>query len=201
MPKVSQAHLDSRRDQILSAARSCFNEKGFHRTTMKDIMAASQLSAGAVYNYFNSKEDIIVAMAEKIVGGDAEFSDPPQVELADNSLAGIFTTLFVPVLEDPGQVHAACLNFDLVSEASRNERIAACGPGLMQTSIEPLAALIAQGQEAGAIDKNLNRPLLARILVALYFGLVMQKVIEPDLDIKDLVEILAALDKPGEEPL
>ena len=66
MPKVPQAHLDRRRDQILTAARACFNDKGFHRTTMKDITAASRLSAGAVYNYFKSKEDIIVALAEKI---------------------------------------------------------------------------------------------------------------------------------------
>ena len=94
MPKVPQAHLDMRRDQILVAARSCFFKKGFHQTTMKDIMGTAKLSAGAVYNYFKSKEDIIVAMAEKVVERNPDFIDLPHPEIADLSLADIFATLF-----------------------------------------------------------------------------------------------------------
>ena len=192
MPKVSEAHMAQRREQILSAARSCFTDKGFHQTTMKDIMAAAQLSAGAVYNYFESKEDIIVAMAEKVVEEDPDFVDPPHPEIADKSLQGIFRALFLPVLNDPAQVRAACLNFDLVSEATRNGRIGACGPRLMRATIEPLAALVAQGQGAGAISQDLDAESLVRILVALYFGLVMQKVLEADLDIDALAGVFSS---------
>ncbi len=63
MPKVSEEHLEQRRRQILDAARRCFARKGFHQSSMQDVFAASGLSAGAVYRYFKSKDDIVRAIA------------------------------------------------------------------------------------------------------------------------------------------
>ena len=59
MPKVTQAHLEARRQQILDAAFGCFARQGFHQTTMQDICREAELSPGAVYRYFDSKEAII----------------------------------------------------------------------------------------------------------------------------------------------
>src|SRR3954469_21945833 len=69
MPRVSDDHLERRRQQILDAARRCFVRKGFHRTSMQDVFAESGLSAGAVYRYFKSKNEIIHAIATDKVGG------------------------------------------------------------------------------------------------------------------------------------
>jgi AcrR family transcriptional regulator len=65
MPKVSQAHLDARRQQILDAARARFASHGFARTSMADIVTESGLSNGAIYRYFTSKDDIVVAVCEQ----------------------------------------------------------------------------------------------------------------------------------------
>ena len=65
MPKVSQAHLDARRQQILDAARRRFASHGFARTSIADIVDESGLSNGAIYRYFTSKDDIIVAVCEQ----------------------------------------------------------------------------------------------------------------------------------------
>jgi TetR/AcrR family transcriptional regulator, transcriptional repressor of aconitase len=65
VPKVSEEHLERRREQILQAAQSCFGRKGFHETSMQDVFAESGLSAGAVYRYFKSKDGIIKAIAER----------------------------------------------------------------------------------------------------------------------------------------
>lgn len=62
MPRVSEEHLERRRQQILDAAQLCFARKGFHETSMQDVFAESGLSAGAVYRYFTSKNDIIAAL-------------------------------------------------------------------------------------------------------------------------------------------
>src|SRR5512143_3703890 len=61
MPKVTEAHSAARRQQIIDAAYRCFARKGFHQATMRDIYTEAGLSAGAVYHYFKSKEDIIQA--------------------------------------------------------------------------------------------------------------------------------------------
>ena len=80
MPKVSDAHRESRREQILIAAWKCFSRNGFHSTSMADVIAEAGLSAGAVYLYFRSKDDIIVAVATQVFGGIEgrllQFADP-----------------------------------------------------------------------------------------------------------------------------
>jgi AcrR family transcriptional regulator len=65
MPKVSQQHLDARRQQIVAAARTRFARHGFAGTSMTDIIVESGLSNGAIYRYFTSKEQIIAAVCEQ----------------------------------------------------------------------------------------------------------------------------------------
>ncbi|QFG25619.1 TetR/AcrR family transcriptional regulator [Actinomadura sp. WMMB 499] len=68
MPRVSEEHLERRRKQILDAARACFIRQGVHATSMQDIFAEAGLSAGAVYRYFKSKNEIIEAILSTVVG-------------------------------------------------------------------------------------------------------------------------------------
>lgn len=51
-----------RREQILSCSMEVFLSKGYHNTTMKEIVASTGLSKGAIYHYFSSKEDIFNAI-------------------------------------------------------------------------------------------------------------------------------------------
>ncbi|MBB4696728.1 TetR/AcrR family transcriptional regulator [Paractinoplanes abujensis] len=75
MPRVSEDHLTARREQILVAARACFLRKGLHHTSMQDLIKEAGLSVGAVYRYFKSKDEIIAAIAEGVVGGISEQID------------------------------------------------------------------------------------------------------------------------------
>lgn len=68
MPKVTDAHRESRREQITAAALACFADTGFQRTSMADIIAASGLSAGAIYLHFASKQQIVLAVARRVLG-------------------------------------------------------------------------------------------------------------------------------------
>ena len=64
MPKVTEAHLEARRQQRLEAAESCFSRQGFHQTTMQANCGEAGLSPGAVYRYFSSEEEISAARGE-----------------------------------------------------------------------------------------------------------------------------------------
>ncbi|WP_431938717.1 TetR/AcrR family transcriptional regulator [Nocardia grenadensis] len=68
MPRVSDEHLERRRQQILDAARICFVRKGFHQSSMQDVFTESGLSAGAVYRYFKSKDELVIALASTAAG-------------------------------------------------------------------------------------------------------------------------------------
>jgi AcrR family transcriptional regulator len=84
MPRVSEAHRESRRDQIVAAALACFAEKGFQRTSMADIIAASGLSAGAIYLQFAGKQQIALEVARRVLsrrlGEFGEFAGPPPAD-------------------------------------------------------------------------------------------------------------------------
>src|SRR5918912_1244406 len=61
MPKLSAAVAAARRAHILRAAFRCFARSGFARTSMSDLYREAGVSAGSVYTWFRSKEEIIEA--------------------------------------------------------------------------------------------------------------------------------------------
>jgi len=56
----NQQLVHKRRRQIVAAASKLFMEKGFHKTTIREIAEGAGLSQGAVYDYIESKEDILL---------------------------------------------------------------------------------------------------------------------------------------------
>lgn len=55
-----------RRTEILEAAIKVFSEKGFHRSTTKEIAEAADIAEGTIYNYFESKEDLLISLIDSI---------------------------------------------------------------------------------------------------------------------------------------
>src|SRR6201993_234492 len=67
-PTMSQVPSDpslDRRTQILEAAVVCFAKRGFHQASMHDISAEAGISVGLIYRYFQNKEAVIAAMADR----------------------------------------------------------------------------------------------------------------------------------------
>ncbi|MCH7523142.1 MAG: helix-turn-helix transcriptional regulator [Chloroflexi bacterium] len=62
MTKVTQAHIDARTEAILDAAMKMIVQKGVHGATIEEIATEAGLSAGAIYRYFASKEDVLRAV-------------------------------------------------------------------------------------------------------------------------------------------
>lgn len=106
MPKVSQQHREQRRDQIVDAALRSFAAKGFHRTSMADVIAESGLSAGAIYGYFDGKQQLALAVARRVLGNRmAEFGDrlAQADELpAPSAMLGAMMTGLARDMRDPG---------------------------------------------------------------------------------------------------
>jgi AcrR family transcriptional regulator len=57
---------ETRRMQILMGAAQVFAQKGYHKATTKEIAQAAGVSEGTIYNYFENKRDILVAMVDAI---------------------------------------------------------------------------------------------------------------------------------------
>ncbi|GGH87061.1 AcrR family transcriptional regulator [Pullulanibacillus pueri] len=58
--------IEMRREQMIKAAVALFTEKGFHRTTTREIAQASGFSIGTLYEYIRSKEDVLFLVCDDI---------------------------------------------------------------------------------------------------------------------------------------
>jgi AcrR family transcriptional regulator len=56
-----------RRHQILRTAMELFRKNGYHATTMREICARSRVNMGSFYDYFGSKEDILVYIYKEML--------------------------------------------------------------------------------------------------------------------------------------
>lgn len=58
--------IERRREQIVEAAVDLFIHKGFHKTTTREIARASGFSIGTLYEYIESKEDVLYLVCDAI---------------------------------------------------------------------------------------------------------------------------------------
>ncbi|RDI38007.1 TetR/AcrR family transcriptional regulator [Falsibacillus pallidus] len=76
-PKVSPAHKQQRRVNLLKAAEEVFIEHGFEKATMKHVMDQAEVSRGGLYQYFSNKEDLFEALIEEkqdeVINGSVEY--------------------------------------------------------------------------------------------------------------------------------
>src|SRR3989442_10244909 len=65
VPKLKPEELESRRKEIIDAARTCFLRNGFHRTTTDQICREASITPGGLYHYFGGKAEIIAAVIQE----------------------------------------------------------------------------------------------------------------------------------------
>jgi AcrR family transcriptional regulator len=61
---LKERMVEHRRTQILLGAAKVFAEKGYHKATTKEIAQAAGVSEGTIYNYFDNKRELLLAMIE-----------------------------------------------------------------------------------------------------------------------------------------
>ena len=60
-----RARLERRRQRLLDAALVLFADKGFHPTSVEDVVAGARMSKSAFYEFFQSKEDCFCALLDQ----------------------------------------------------------------------------------------------------------------------------------------
>jgi AcrR family transcriptional regulator len=53
------------REHVLDAAEDVFSRKGFHDATIKEIAEVAEFSVGAVYSFFENKDDLFLSVIER----------------------------------------------------------------------------------------------------------------------------------------
>jgi AcrR family transcriptional regulator len=182
MPRVSQAHLDARRRQILDAARRCFVRNGFHATSMQDVLAEAGLSAGAVYRYFRSKDEIIVAIAGEAVTEIAGAIDSALGADDPPPLDEVLGAAFQAIQRIDAEQGIARLALQVWGEAVRNPALAETLTDEIRRVRGSLARLVQVYQARGLMPDDQPAEQVSRVLAGLLPGFVFQHALLGDVD-------------------
>jgi AcrR family transcriptional regulator len=193
MPKISTEQRQARRDQILTAALKCFSRDGFHQTTMADIVRESGLSQGTLYLYFKSKDDLIAAIAEGRHQREAALN--AQAEGAQSPLQGILLLcrLYASRLSEPANADGLRVSLQGWAEALRNERVQTGVLEGVRLARSALVRVIRRGQKQGMFRKKLDAAAVARVLIAIFQGFVLQAAWEPGQDLESCFAMIEEL--------
>jgi TetR/AcrR family transcriptional regulator, transcriptional repressor of aconitase len=174
MPKRSQEYRDARREQILSAAKRCFVRNGFHETSMQDLFAEAGLSAGAVYRYFASKDEVILAIAEEnlrdVLALIHTLATDPDRKGIGSTLASVLEMIRRKNAEDDlGPVAVL-----VWAEALRNPALHQRFQKSLTQLRRDLAKVVKEQQRAGTLPSGVGADGIASLLLAVVPGFILQ---------------------------
>jgi TetR/AcrR family transcriptional regulator, transcriptional repressor of aconitase len=178
MPRVSEAHLAARRQQILEAAWRCFARQGFHATSMQDVFAEAEMSAGAVYRYFPSKAALVRTTAEGIAGiADDVFHELMSTEPAPRPHEALRQVLghVTERTAATGGVDRTQIALHVWSEAIRDDEIRGIVTVIADRIIGRWAELAQRWRDAGYLDPGADPQQVARTMYGVMIGFVAQR--------------------------
>ncbi|GAB4063835.1 TetR/AcrR family transcriptional regulator [Uliginosibacterium sediminicola] len=191
MSKEIRKHHDperaeARRNQVLDAAAECFRHKGFHGASMAEISKLAGMSAGHIYNYFASKDEIIFGIV------DRNTQDILQ-RMQDVASGGrdaydaLIERLPITIEENTDLEHVA-LMLEVSSEAARNasvrERLHAADKVLSAR----LEELLSSSKKIPAFQADPQRHARVDMLISLFEGIRHRALHNPELDRQALLE-------------
>jgi AcrR family transcriptional regulator len=196
MPKVTEAHLEARRQQILDAAWACFARKGYHQTTMQDICQESSLSPGAIYRYFASKEAILKAINDRSqeMGRAVVEEARSQAGGPLDALGVIGQTMWSSYFNDPMFETTTRVNIEIWPEIIRNEVLRNSFREEFAFWRTVVTQLLSEAKEAGQLKAEVDPGSLAVLFICAWEGLRHHSLIDPDnFNPERLFELMQAL--------
>jgi TetR/AcrR family fatty acid metabolism transcriptional regulator len=170
---------ESRRTQILEAASKVFARRGFHRATIAEIARTARLSEGSIYNYFRSKEDLLVniphQLLQPVLMPLLERMPVPDTVAEAEEMLGVLTTAMVERVRANAKFLKVFLSALPTLSAEAKEEYAKVLPIY---AAELLERFLREGVRRGLFRKDLDAAVAARALPGmLLVFLIMQEVL------------------------
>jgi AcrR family transcriptional regulator len=170
-PKVTQQYKKEVRERILSAAEKLFSSKGYYDASMDEIVAESKLSKGAIYGYFESKEDLFVALQDKQLEESITVltSTFAPGDSARTKLEKVIGTAFSSLAH--GSKKSCRINLEFNVAAPRMKSVQRRRDNRFMALHRFLAEIIKEGVEKGEFRRNVDPDTTALLLLAMADGL------------------------------
>jgi TetR/AcrR family transcriptional regulator, repressor for uid operon len=202
MPKVTPEHLANRKAELLDGCVQVFARTGFHQTSMRDLCAQLNVSAGGFYRYFASKEEIIQAMAER----DRQHLEAFFNQL-DESVGFAETMMQMTAFAEEQALTGKDLNavwLQIAAEATTNATIRAIVREHVSEVTASMEKLVKKAQSRGELPKGISAGVIATFTMAVFDGLMMRiatgTVSNPKKLLKDFTKLITGIGPAGGLP-
>ncbi|MEE8385093.1 MAG: TetR/AcrR family transcriptional regulator [Dehalococcoidia bacterium] len=182
MPKVTEAHLEARRQQILDAAWACFARKGYYQTTMQDICKESGLSPGAIYRYFTSKEAIRTAVFDRQQEWARDVLETARSQAGQprDTLEVIGQTMWLSYFNDPAFETMARVEIENWPEALRDKELLDNHRKNLTFWRTLVTQLLTEAKKVGQLRADVDPASLASLFICAHQGLLHLRLVDPD---------------------
>ncbi|TKJ28787.1 MAG: hypothetical protein CEE40_10710 [Chloroflexi bacterium B3_Chlor] len=151
---------EQRETQILDAAARVFARKGYERATTREIASEAGLSEGTIYNYFDSKRHLLIAMAVRLaLDSLQELDSLPPMEDEQAHVTALITNRFELLLSNLDLVRALMPQI-LVDDDLRQEYMTK----VLSPAISYLGEYLKKREVAGAFRK-VKADFVARAMI------------------------------------
>jgi AcrR family transcriptional regulator len=172
-PTRREKRIARRLNQILEAAARLFAAKGFHRTTTREIAEAADLSEGTLYNYFDSKNDLLIALIARLAEDQPlEIETTGTVGQGAHQLLNALLHITKGSVEQHAMMQQAVLSEILADEGLRRRYY----QQVLEPTLDALEKQIKLRVALGQI-RSLEPSLAARVLAGLALGLFFLQVL------------------------
>lgn len=182
MPRVAPEHLAAQRRRIVEAAAVLVARKGVPETTMRDVIAASGMSAGAVYHYFPTKAGLLEAIGALV---QDRYSAAVQALLDRPETPGpveLVHGLADAVTPRPGEADLSGVGIAVWAQALHDDDAAASTRVVLSTLRERLTEAARRWQDDGHLAADADPGDVGAVLYALMPGFVLQRRVLGDVD-------------------
>jgi AcrR family transcriptional regulator len=177
VPRVSAAHEQEVRDRILAAALRVFSEKGYHSSTIADVVRESGLSVGAIYTYFSGKDELIRQSCDQIATrGLDQLAERMASATTTAERMTIAIRLYIESIDEyegaPGQITL----LQAWAEADREPAVREMLSVRREQLVGAGRYILAQGVATGELPSWLDVDAVTRGFLALLDGLLLQRI-------------------------
>ncbi len=184
------------RERIIAAASKILAQKGYEATTLREIAREAQAGPGLVHYYFGGKDALLVEVLQATGRHfHQRMEQLVQQVPGDQSLEAVLTQLSERVGQEP-EVYR--LRYESFSLGLHNPTIA---PGVRERLAQRreeigsvMAKILNKQQRAESTKPSSHDPtILAALLLSLFDGLALQKILDPTFDLDASYQLLAQL--------
>ncbi|QIB34097.1 TetR/AcrR family transcriptional regulator [Ancylobacter pratisalsi] len=178
------------RRRVLDAAIACFIRNGFHGTSMQEICKAAEMSPGALYRYFPSKDAMIIAIVEEERA--ARSSLLACLDSAPSFVAGL-TAMGEALFS--GAMPMVCVELapEISAEAARNPALKAKFDEVEAEMNGAIRAALVAAQARGEADPSLDADAALLMINAIGDGLLLRNRLNPDLPLAAMMPAIGAM--------